>query len=64
MTDSQSKLSRDSSADLVSIDEDVRRTVAKQFIRTVHSLEQTGLRRDLIIDGMERAIGQIKREAG
>jgi hypothetical protein len=44
----------------MSIEQDVRQTVAKQQIRTFRSLEQTGLRRDLILDGMERALEQMR----
>lgn len=45
----------------MSIGEDMRLLIADSFIKTVDELEKIGIRRDLALDGMERALQMLKQ---
>jgi hypothetical protein len=47
---------------MIGMEEDVRTTVAAQFTLVVAELEKIGIRRDLILDGMERAAKYLREE--
>ena len=42
------------------ISNDIRNTVARQLAEMVKHMEEAGLRRDLVLDGIEMGLGRLR----